>query len=380
MANTLDDLMPQILARALVTLRSRLVMPGLVNTDYKADAAKKGQTVDVPLPPVVEARDVTPGATPQASDDIVGDSVPIQLTNWKEAAIHLTDREQLEVIDDTVIMAVDAAAYALARAVNASIFSQYKGVYGYTGTAGTTPFATTYAVATAARKVLNNQNAPLEDRRMVVSPDAEENAINLSAFADAGFTSQNGVILEGNIGRKLGFDWFMDQQVPTHTAGTITTGLIAKAATAQAIGDKTIVCTTAASTGACALKEGDIVSFAGDDQTYVLTADATQASASSDVTLNIEPGLKVALTGSQAVTVRSTHEVNLAFNRGAIALAVRPLGQSQAGGRMMTMVDQVTGLPLRLEVSRQHKQDNWSLDILWGTKLVRPDLACRVAG
>src|SRR5690606_27985853 len=115
--------------------------------------------------------------------------------------------------------------------------------------------------------------------------------------------------------------------VPTHTAGTITTGLATKAATVQALGDKTIVCTTAAATGACALKKGDIITFAGDTQTYVLTDDATQSSAASDVTLNIEPGLKKALAGGEAVTVKASHVVNLGFHRDAFALAMRPLAQ-----------------------------------------------------
>ena len=129
---------------------------------------------------------------------------------------------------------------------------------------------------------------------------------------------------------------------------------------------------------------GDIITIAGDDQTYVLTAAATQASAATDVTLAFEPALKVALTGSEAITVKATHVVNLAFHRDAFALAMRPLMASvadyQLGSRFISMQDPVTGLVLRLEVSRQHKQTRWAFDVLWGTQLVRPALACRLAG
>ena len=192
------------------------------------------------------------------------------------------------------------------------------------------------------------------------------------------------MITDGLLGRKLGFDWYQDQQVPTHTAGTITTGLIAKAATAVAAGLKTIVATTAASTGACALLEGDIILIAGDAQPYVLTADATEASASTDVTLNFEPGLRYALVGSEAVTVKATHVVNLAFQRGAFAFASRPLDDiGQDIGLVLaseTMTDPITGLSMRLEVTRQYKQTLWALDMLYGGKCIRPELATRLAG
>lgn len=384
MANNIDDIMPKILARGLLTLRKRLVMPTLVNRDYSADAAKKGNTVNVPLPPVVVARDVAPGHVPVAAPDLTWDSVPIALSNWKEAPIAMNDKEQLEVIDDAVMMAVDSAVNSLAEAVNESIFSKYKKVYGFVGTAGTTPFSTNYADASAARKVLNRQKASLADRRMVIDPDAEENAINLSQFADSSFAAGGGVILDGDIGRKVGFDWFMDQQIPIHTS----TALSAGAATVNGVhavnagstdNGRTGTVSIAKATNAAPLVAGDIISFAGDEQTYTVLADVTLAV--GNTTVQISPALQTAKAGGEAMALKATHTVNLAFTPHAFALAVRTLPQPQApGSKVLTMVDAQTGLPLRLEVSRQHKQDNWSFDILWGADLVRPELACRVAG
>jgi len=379
MANTLDDLMPKILARGLMTLRKRLSLPALVNRSYEDEAARRGQTIDVPLPPAVQTRDVAPGVTPVAAPGIIEETVKIDLVNWKEVPIAFTDRDRLETIDDSVMMATDAAANALAEDVNGSIFATYTDVYSSVGTAGTTPFAADYAQATAARKALNNQKAPLQDRRMVIDPDAEENAINLSTFADSSFAASGSVIIEGDIGRKLGFDWVMDQQVPTHTVGSLSSAPVVNGAHAAGVSTISI---TAAGTGTIALKAGDVINIAGDTQAYAVTADVNIANAASG-SVSIRPDLQIATAGGEAVSLAITadHVVNLGFNRDAFALAVRPLGQPRAPGtRVMTMVDSESGLPLRLEVSRQNKQDYWSFDILWGVKCVRPELAVRVMG
>ena len=58
MANNLDDILPKILARGLMALREAAVMPRVVNGDYSSEAAKKGETIDVPIPSAVKTIDV----------------------------------------------------------------------------------------------------------------------------------------------------------------------------------------------------------------------------------------------------------------------------------------------------------------------------------
>ena len=379
MANVLDDLKPKILAMALRRLRGRLVMPSLVNRDYSPDTSTRGESVNVPIPPQVATREVSPGVTPAAAPDHTANTTPIALDQWHEAPIHFTDKDRVETIDASVEMAVEAAADALAEQVNGSVFARYYELYEFVGTPGTTPFTgaspNTYALASEARKVLNRNKAPLANRRIVLDPDAEEAAINLSEFADASFTSQSGVILEGDLGRKLGADWFMDQQVPTHESTPLTAG-DATVDGVHAEGATTISISKA--TNASPLVQGDIIEIAGDDQTYVVTADVELAVGDTDVT--IAPGLKVATEGGEAVTLKGSHVVNLAMHRDAFALAVRAFRDPASDADVMTMVDDVTGLPLRLEVTRQNKQDYWSFDLLWGVKVIRPELGVRIAG
>lgn len=389
MSNSPTNVMPKILARGLMSLRQRVIMPRLVNNSYSTEAAQKGDVINVPIPAAKTASDVTPSNTPPAPSDSTPGNVQIPLDNWKHADFHLTDKEltQIDRNQHFIPMEMEEAIKALANAVNQDIFDEYKGVYGIVGTPGTTPFATDVVVATTLRKTLNQQLCPRELRRAVLNFDAEANALALAPFRDVSQSSDREVLIEGEIGRKFGIDWFADDHVPTHTSTPLSAG----AATVNGAhtvnfgstdGGRTGTVSIAKATNPSNLVKGDILTFAGDSQTYVVLADVTLAV--GNTTVQIAPALKAAKSGGEAVTLKATHVVNLGFHRDAIAFATRPLVAStmdlQLGNQIMSMQDPKSGIVLRLEVSRQFKQTVWDFDILWGAKLVREELAARLAG
>lgn len=374
MSNSLSVLAPRLLAQGLLALRQMSIMPRLVNNDYSALAAQKGTTIDIPIPSAITATDVTPAATPPATGDLSPTQVQVSLDNWKEAAFQLSDKEKLEVMEGTIPMQASEAVKALANAVDQSILAQYKGIYGYVGTAGTTPFtALTSADASSLRSVLNKQLAPLSDRRAVIDPDAEAMALNVRAFQDMSFSGNAQAIIEGALNRKLGFDWWMDQNVPTHTKGVAGTILIDQADVA--VGDTEVHLDGGTTTASV----GDIFTVAGDTQTYtVLTASAL---ATADFDITFAPAAKVAWANDAAVTFKASHVVNLGFHRDCFAFASRPLvDEDGLGNIIQSAADPVSGLVMRLEISREHKRTRYAYDILWGTKLVRPELGARLAG
>lgn len=378
MANSLSKVIPQLLAQGLMALREQAIMARLVNRGYEAMAGQKGSTITIPIPSAITATDVTPDKTPPTTADVSPTEVVLTLDQWKEAAFYLTDKDLMEVMAGTIPLQASEAIKAIVNVIDAKIFSMYKGVYGYAGTAGTTPFASDLTAYINARTVLFNQLAPVGDRRAVLNGDAEGNALMLRAFQDTSFGGGDGVIINGQIGKKVGADWYASQNVPTHTKGAAGTALLDDSA-ARAVGIKALHMdgfTTKPSAG-------DIFTIAGDTQTYTVVSATDLVGTDSDVTF--EPGLKVAIPavdGNEAVTFKASHVVNMLFHRDAIAFGTRPL-ESEAqglGNIIQSAVDPVSGLTLRLEVSREHKRTRYSFDVLYGVQLVRPQLACRIAG
>lgn len=384
MAQTLTNIMPKILARALKVLREQVKFVQLVNTSFSAEAKKKGQTIDIPKSTAVTAINVTPDVTKPAVEDHTPELVQISLDNWKQNKPVHVDDDELGLIDKRahfLPMQLEEAVRSLARAVNQSMWTEYYNVYAAVGTAGTTPFATTTADVISARKKLHSMLAPRPDRRMLVDYDAEEKILLQAAFTDVEKVGGERLTkFEGEIGRKLGFDWWTDDDVPSHVAGTpggtpLTNGI-------QAAGSSSVVIDGMTGTTGDYHK-GDIITFAGDTQQYAVTALAT-ADATGEATVSIAPNLVNAVADGVVPTLVASHVANMAFHKDAFALAIRPLATSKSdlevNPNIMTMVDPVSGIPLRLEVTRVHKMTLWEFDILWGVRCVQPAYACRVLG
>ncbi len=375
MPNILDSVMPKILSGALQSLRQNCIMARLVNGDYSQAAAAKGDTINVPIPTLIAARDVIPGNVAPDPDDLTINTAPIPLNNWMEAPFYLTDKDQVDIMDGVIPMQVAEAGKSIANAIDLSILNMYKKSWLITGVPGTTPFGTNTVEAQNARKLLNKIACPPQDRRMVLDVDADANASGLPQFQSADRAGSTLTIVEGMIGRKLGFDWYYDQLMPGHyptrPAGAPTGYLVNQAG--HAVGDTEVTLDT----GTGDVVEGDVFTVAGDDQTYVV-------SSVSGTTISYQPEAVTAFADNAAVTVVGDHAVNLAFHRDSIGLAVRSLQESELelalGGRSLVLIDPVSQIPLRLEVVREHKRVRWSIDCLWGVGAVRPDCMARILG
>ena len=379
MAGTMvtTNIVQTAVAMGLAALREHIVLPKIVNRSYEeriGPGQRQGSTVNVAVPSAITTRSVTADVVPPAVTAVTPTSVAISLSEWKEAPFAMSDQAisqvQRAIIPTQMTEAVKSIANTIDNYIWSLLTAAENPIYGFSGTAGTTPFASNTSKYLDARAVLNNQLAPLDNRFVILDADAEANALGLSAFADASASGSRETIVEGDVGYRLGARWLMSQNVPTHSTTGAGTVLVNDASTA--VGDTTLTWDG----GGTAPAAGDIFTVAGDTQTY-----AVKSSTATVITMS--PSAQVAWADDAAVTFKSDYVENVVIHRDCIGFAMAPLLETEqfSGGSLQaTAVDEDSGLALRLEVTRQYKQYQWAFDALYGGAVVRPELAAFIAG
>jgi len=387
MSNSIDTLIPKIVSRGLLSLREKAIMPRLVNASFSADAAKKGDRIDIPVPQKMSVQDVVPSHTLPAPPDSQISTVSVPLDNWKKTSFCLTDQEmnQIDASQNFMPMQMQEAISALADAVNLSVMDAAISSHHFIGTPNITPFAAEPSsspevhhgvrAAIKARKLLNEHHAPKSGRFGVLDYDAEANALGLPQFADANRSGSTDISMEGEIGRKFGIDWFAVDNVPKSASSTVNIP-VRRAASANS----SILTINVENTP---VRIGTIFSPSNASGDFYAVTEI-QNNSGLDDKITVAPPLKRSVTGSHSLSLPANMASNLVMHKDAIALVMRPLLTAglyhDAAGQMMSVTDPETGISLRLEVSRQYKQTVWELDILWGVKLVRPDWCIRILG
>jgi len=370
-------------AMGMKALRERVVLPRLVNRNYEQEitGVKIGATVNVAVPASITTRSVTPDVVPPAVTAVTPTSIPVTVDQWDEAAFAMDDKGIAQVLRGVIPMQLSEAIKAIANTIDNYLWGlthNTDGFYGYAGVAGTTPFSTSLSEFLSVDQLAQEQLMDPDPRFMIINPAARANALGLRAIQDFSFKGDRSGLMYGEIGTIVNALWLMSQNVPSHTAGTASGATTD--GSAYAVGIKTV---TLASAGTGTILAGDIITFAGDTQTYVVvTGDADVSDAGTVV---FEPGLKVAIaTAAVAITVKASHVMNLLLHRDAIAFAMAPLMQTamtpSRQANTAVAIDEESGLSLRLEVSDQYKQTQWAFDALYGGKVVRREFGVRLAG
>ena len=373
MANTITDIVPKLVGLMLPKLRAHSVMPRLVNRDFDTLGAQPGSSIDVPIPPSITTVDVTAANTPPATSDITLSSVNVPLSSWKESPFYMTDKDLMEVQGDKLPGVVESALASTIETIDADILEAATNGHGLADYQSGSVFDN-IADVTAPQKLLNKNKVARGDRFCVFQEDAEANLLALEQFTSGDYVT--GFAFEsGDVGLtpKMGMAWVMDQNVVTHTTGTANASYDLNGAASA--GDKTI----AVDTGSGTILEGDTVTIGSYD--YGVASTVGGATVTS-ITLN--QGLLEDVADGTSIAVRdtggNTNISNVAFHRDAIVFVSRPFQASNSAIASQTISDPVSGLSLRLEVTREHKRDRWSIDALYGTKVVRPEGVIKIIG
>ena len=182
--------------------------------DFAVNGAKIGDSIKIREP---NKFTVTDGATLSAQDTTES-SVTLQLSGRKHVGMGFTTADLTLSIDDfSKRFITPAASVLMANVENDVISNVYKSVYNQVNNIGS---AATLAKVLSARKMLNDNLAPLDMRSAVIDTQMNVDLVdgNKTLFNDVKGLSQN--YLEGMQGQAAGFKFYENTLMPRHTSGT----------------------------------------------------------------------------------------------------------------------------------------------------------------
>lgn len=282
------------------------------------------------------------------------------------------------------------------------LFSMYRNTANTVGTPGTVPNSlNTYLTAGA---LMNEEAAPVGDRNVVIAPRMQSTIVNaLTGLFQAGDQISR-QYKTGQMGTSAGFDWYMDQNVVTHTVGPLGGTPVVNGASQTGSSVITNGWTAAA---ANRLKAGDVVTFAGCNavnpqnrqstgqlRQFVVTADVN-SDGFGNATIPISPAIVTSgqfqnVTGSPtnggSVTVLGAASTatpqGIAFHPDSYTFGTVDLDVPSGSVEMGKFVrDDDTGLSIRFVQQYNISTDQWisRLDVLYFIAPIYPELACRIA-
>src|SRR6202167_4357711 len=123
-ANVATAIVKLVAVDALPALVTNLVMGNLVNRDYEPTLAHSGDTVNVPIPPVLVANNIAEGGTVQTQNPNLGNA-QIVLNTHAEATFQIPDVTKVLAVPDLLKLYMQPGVVALAESIEASLLNLY---------------------------------------------------------------------------------------------------------------------------------------------------------------------------------------------------------------------------------------------------------------
>ena len=372
---------------ALRVLHQKLNFVGSVARDYDDSYAKTGakigDSLKIRLPNQYTVRS---GATLSAQDTTES-SVTLQVATQKGVDLNFTSVDLTLSLDDFSKRILDPAMSVLAANIEADALSMYKDVYQSVWNGAS---AATYNKALDARVILNRSLAPYADRTALMDSIAMADVVKdtKTLFQDDASIAKQ--YKEGYMGRAAGFDWAENTMMPSHTRSAANGAYLVNGASQTGA-------TLTVDTGANAPSQGDVITIAGVYsvhpetkvstgvlQQFVIGASASTTSfpiSPSIITSGATQNVSGSPADNAAVTFAGTAstavQTSLLFQKGAFAFATADLVMPQGVDFASRQV--LDGVSMRIVRAYDINNDKFPcrLDVLYGYKTLRAQLACR---
>ena len=384
--NNITSLVPDIYEALDVVSRELTGLIPAVTMNASASAAGINQNIRIDVEPAGNVADISPAMTIPDPTGQTSGSTDIVITKSRAANFGFIGDDQLKLNSGAGYMGVRAQKIAQAiRSIVNEVESDLAGLQATfsraAGTAGTTPFATAndYMGASLARKILKDNGGDI-DPQLVIDTTAGANMIGKQSAVNAAGTDsllRQGVLLD-----IAGMPLRESAQINTSTAGTMAGGKTNNAG--YAVGVTSFGLQNATGTGV--LVAGDVITFAGDTNQYVVTS-ATFAGANpatGDVVVIAGNGLRQAIAGSNtAITVVAASARNMCFSRSALVLAARTPARPSEGDMasdVMVITDPRSGLSMEFAMYKGYRKVRYEVGLAWGVKNIKPEHTALLLG
>ena len=383
MPNTLSNLIPSAYRALNVVSRELVGFIPSVQLDPSAEMLAVGQTIYIPQAPVNSAgKDISPAmAFPTAAYQTIG-SKSHSLTKQRAFPFSWQNEERkamdsgpgyLSINEQQIAQAIRACVNEME--VDIAVAAKNGASRAFGATAGTAPVLTDWA---QAKKILDDNGAPSTDRTSVFDTTAGvalRSTSNLYKVNEAG--DGGSLLRQGLLGNLFGFNLRESAQIQSTTKGTAASATTNSAG--YAVGATTL---TLAAAGTGTIVAGDILTFAGDSNKYVVSTGNADVSAGGTIVL-AEPGLRVAMSAAtKAITVFGTSARNTAFSRNAILLSTR-LPASVSGDLAtdrQVITDPVSGISFELSMYPGDRMVHYEVAACWGVTVIKPEHLAIIVG
>lgn len=209
MANTFIT-MDMIAREALMILRKNAVMASLVHRDYSNDfVAGVGDTITIRKPATFTVKDFVEetGITVQ---DATENKQTVKMDKFYDVSFAVTSKDLTMNISDFSAQLLVPAMMAFRDKIDAELIKIAEGAtHKVTHAEGLIAPADIISV----RKLLNDGATPLSMRSLVVGTQAEADLLSSELFVSADKVGDTEGLKEASLGRKFGFDTYVDQNV-----------------------------------------------------------------------------------------------------------------------------------------------------------------------
>src|SRR5947209_303657 len=223
-ANVANAIVKLVAVDALPSLMGNLVMGNLVNRDYESTVAQAGDTVNVPISPVLVANNIAEGGTVQAQNPNVGNA-QIVLNTHAESTFQIPDVTKCLAVPDLMKVYLQPAVVAIAESIETDLLSLYSSFTANTPV-GTAATAVTESTIDAAETALFQAKVPASDPKYLVVDSTTYSQIRqIPRFSEYYSAGEAGLraLVEGNVGKMKDFFIFRSQLVQKTGLTTVNT-------------------------------------------------------------------------------------------------------------------------------------------------------------